>query len=95
VPPYAETREYVRRALVAYHGSAAGLGAATLPPLVGGDFRGVSLRAPRAVPARLVTLDRETRLLSNAGPARRVAPVLGRVEPEPAADSSGARALRP
>jgi hypothetical protein len=81
VPPYAETQEYVRRALVAYHGTSIGLGAGTPGPMIGGSFRGVPTRMAIAAAFAKVRVDKGARLLSNAGPARRVSPVLGRTEP--------------
>jgi hypothetical protein len=81
IPPYAETQEYVRRALVAYRRTSVGLSVVGRPPVVGGDFRGIPTHVTAA---RIVRLDRGARQLSNvnAGPAHRAAPVLGRVDPD-------------
>jgi len=78
VPPYAETREYVRRALVAYRGTPA-------PPL-GGGFKGSPAptaapdraRLPKAVPVRVASLN-GTPVLTNTDNTDRVGPLLGRV----------------
>ncbi len=76
VPPYAETVEYVRRALVAYR--------AVAPPLVGGGFRGMPTgpyERVRGAPVKVANLD-GTPVLSNVPVAprpERAAPVLGRV----------------
>jgi hypothetical protein len=76
VPPYAETREYVRRVLVAHKG--------TSVPAIGGAFRGVptgSVRlASRAAPVRVSHVD-GTAVFSNTGdvPPAPSSPVLGRV----------------
>jgi hypothetical protein len=72
VPPYPETVEYVRRALVAYRG--------TEVEVVGGTLK----RAPRAPSRRsalveVASLDGNV-VLSNVGPTERAAPVLGRVK---------------
>lgn len=79
VPPYPETLEYVRRALVAYKGS-------PMTALLGGGFKGLEI-APAAKltsvssapPVRIQT-ENDTVLLSNMAVVRREAPVLGRVE---------------
>lgn len=77
VPPYAETREYVRRVLVAHRGVAV--------PAIGGSFRGVptgSVRlASRAAPVKVSRVD-GTAIFSNTGDvaSARPAPVLGRVQ---------------
>lgn len=77
VPPYAETREYVRRVFVAHRG--------TSVPAVSGAFRGVptgSVRlAKRAAPVKVVRVD-GTAVFSNTGDvaAVRPAPLLGRVQ---------------
>jgi soluble lytic murein transglycosylase-like protein len=78
VPPYAETREYVRRALVAWRG--------TPVPALGGGFRGTSVAsapAPAARPAgtapvRVASLN-GTPVLTNTDNTDRVGPLLGRV----------------
>jgi membrane-bound lytic murein transglycosylase MltF len=76
VPPYAETREYVRRVLVAHKG--------TSVPAIGGAFRGVptgSVRlASRAAPVRVSHVD-GTAVFSNTGdvPPAPSSPALGRV----------------
>jgi hypothetical protein len=77
VPPYAETREYVRRVLVAHRG--------TSVPAIGGAFRGVptgSVRiASRAAAVKVSRVD-GTAVFSNTGDvaSARPAPVLGRVQ---------------
>jgi len=76
VPPYPETQEYVRRAMLVYGGSGAG-------PVLSGSFKGTSASLRRA-PAAPVKLHRESGalLISNLGdlPTKgRTAPVLGRV----------------
>ncbi|HKC24005.1 MAG TPA: lytic transglycosylase domain-containing protein, partial [Thermoanaerobaculia bacterium] len=88
IPPYAETREYVRRALVAYHGTSMGLGAGATDPMIGGSFRGVPTRSAIAAAFARVRMDKGARLLSNTGLTHRVAPVLGRREPETLAAAS-------
>jgi len=78
VPPFAETREYVRRALVAYRGTRA--------PALGGGFRGsqavtAAVEKPRpakAAPVRLASLN-GTPVLTNTDNTDRVEPLLGRV----------------
>ncbi len=79
VPPFAETREYVRRALVAYRGSAA--------PVLSGGFRGMptgadtaAVRAPakpKAAPVRVASFNGTT-VLTNVADVDRVGPLLGR-----------------
>jgi len=77
VPPFAETREYVRRALVAYRGAPA-------PPL-GGGFRGSraatsaaeKARPAKAAPVRVASLNGTT-VLTNTDNTDRVEPLLGR-----------------
>ena len=75
VPPYAETREYVRRVLVAHRGEPM--------PEVGGPFRGVPTgsvrRAPRAAPVTVFRVD-GTAVFSNTGVVASApsSPVLGR-----------------
>ncbi|MHB8800456.1 MAG: lytic transglycosylase domain-containing protein [Thermoanaerobaculia bacterium] len=78
VPPYPETREYVRRAMLVFGGSASGL------PVLSGGFKGASIVPARKVPSTPVKLHRGTDglVLSNQGdPSRsgRSAPVLGRM----------------
>jgi hypothetical protein len=77
IPPFAETREYVRRALVALRGEA--------PPALGGGFRGsptASARAPerpaRTSPVRVASLN-GVPFLTNTDNTDRVEPVLGRI----------------
>lgn len=75
VPPYRETREYIRRVLVARHGEGAAV------PAIGGGFRGTatgSLARPASV--RVSSQD-GTPVLSNTAVdlAERRAPALGRV----------------
>ena len=73
IPPFAETREYVRRALVAYRGAPAA-------PL-GGGFRGMAApagRTPAAAPVRVASLNGTT-VLTNVEGVDRVGPLLGRV----------------
>lgn len=77
VPPYPETREYVRRVLVAHHG--------TTVPAIGGGFRGVPTGSVRrATLATPVTVSHEagTTVFSNTGvvASGRPAPILGRVQ---------------
>ena len=78
VPPYAETREYVRRTMLVYGGD----GSASAPLLAGG-FKGMSPAATRRSPASPVKLHRGggVLLISNLGdlpaPGKRE-PVLGR-----------------
>jgi len=76
VPPYPETQEYVRRAMLVYGGPGVG-------PVLGGTFKG-SATSPRRASAAPVKLRRGdgVLLISNLGdlPAQgRTAPVLGRV----------------
>lgn len=78
VPPYPETQEYVRRAMLVYGGSAAGL------PVLSGGFKGKSIAPSRTVPSTPVKLHRgsDGLVLSNQGepsPAGRSAPLLGRM----------------
>jgi len=79
VPPYPETQEYIRRALVAYGGS-------TQLPVIGGGFKGQPVgstyRVASSEPVKLQRGDSGP-LLTNAGPVRREAPVLGRVVATP------------
>ena len=76
IPPYAETREYVRRVFVAHRG--------TSVATVSGAFRGIptgSVRlATRAAPVKVSRVD-GTAVFSNTGDvaSARPAPVLGRV----------------
>ena len=77
VPPYPETQEYVRRAMLVYGGSGSG-------PVLSGGFKGMSAAAHRRAPAAPVKLHRgsDVLLISNLGDlpsAGRRAPVLGRV----------------
>lgn len=77
VPPYAETREYVRRAMLVYGGSG------TLPVLSGG-FKGMASASARRVPASPVKLHRGggQLLISNLGDLPSTgdrSPVLGRI----------------
>ncbi len=81
VPPYPETREYVRRAMLVYGVNGGGGGT-----LLGGGFRGHSvgvktgLEAPRpSVPVRLGRSDAGA-VISNLVEGPRTQPVLGRVE---------------
>jgi hypothetical protein len=79
VPPYAETREYIRRTLVAYRGSAA--------PVLSGGFRGMPTGAetasasapdqPKAAPVRVASVNGTT-VLTNTADVERVGPFLGR-----------------
>ncbi len=78
IPPFAETREYVRRALVAYRGAAA--------PVLGGGFRGqptvpeaaaARTRAARSAPVRVASVNGNL-VLTNVELTDRVAPLLGR-----------------
>jgi hypothetical protein len=78
IPPYAETREYVRRALVAYRGAPG--------PLLGGGFRGRTTAteaaaakppAARGAPVRVASVNGTT-VLTNVDPTERVEPLLGR-----------------
>lgn len=79
VPPYPETQEYVRRAMLVYSGSASG------PPVLSGGFKGKSIAPSRTVvPSIPVKLHRgaDGLVLSNQGePSRsaRSAPLLGRM----------------
>ena len=73
VPPYPETREYVRRAMLVYGGEG---------PVLGGGFRGraVGAAAPRqAAPVRLARSETGA-VISNAAGGARVLPLLGHVE---------------
>jgi soluble lytic murein transglycosylase-like protein len=76
VPPYAETREYIRRILVADRGTAA--------PVLSGGFRGTpagasAARAPArpAAPVRVASVNGTT-VLTNVALVERFEPVLGR-----------------
>lgn len=77
IPPFAETREYVRRALVALRGGAL--------PALGGGFRsspagttGVSDRRARPSAVRIASVN-GTPFLTNTDNTDRVGPLLGRV----------------
>jgi len=75
VPPYRETREYIRRVLVARHGEG-GIG-----PAIGGGFRGTPTgRPPRTAAIRVSSLNGMA-VLSNTAVdlSERQAPALGRV----------------
>ena len=77
VPPYPETQEYVRRAMLVYGGTS------QAPTLTGG-FKGMSIAPARRVSSSPVKLHRGdgVLLISNLGShasAGRTAPVLGRV----------------
>jgi hypothetical protein len=75
VPPYRETREYIRRVLVARHGES-GIG-----PAIGGGFRGTPTGPLlRTAPIRVSSLNGMA-VLSNTAVdlTERQAPVLGRV----------------
>ncbi len=79
VPPYPETHEYVRRAMLVYAGAGGG-------QLLGGGFRGrttavsAGLGTPRSsAPVRLGRSDGGA-VISNAIESPRTEPVLGRVE---------------
>ena len=79
VPPYAETREYVRRAMLVYGGDG---GSPT--PVLSGGFKGMSAASVRRTPTAPVKLHRDggVLLISNLGSLAsggRAAPVLGRV----------------
>ncbi len=77
VPPFAETREYVRRALVAYRGVPA--------PVLGGGFKGqptapeaaARTRAVRSAPVRVASVNGNL-VLTNVELTDRVTPLLGR-----------------
>ena len=78
VPPYPETQEYVRRAMLVYGGSVTGL------PVLSGGFKGRSIAPSRTVSSTPVKLHRDADglVLSNQGePSRsgRTAPLLGRM----------------
>lgn len=77
VPPYRETQEYVRRAMLVYGESASG-------PTLSGGFKGMPVASSRQKPSAPVRLQRGSGvlLISNLGdvPSRRgPSPVLGRV----------------
>ena len=77
VPPYPETQEYVRRAMLVYGGSGA-------DAALSGGFKGMPTASARRAPAAPVKLQRAdgALLISNLGdlPAKgRTVPVLGRV----------------
>ena len=79
VPPYPETREYVRRAMLVYGVGGSG-------PLLGGGFRGHAAGAPAGSgalrPAAAVRLGRSDggAVISNVAESPRSEPVLGRVQ---------------
>ena len=75
VPPYRETREYIRRVLVARHGEGAAL------PAIGGGFRGTPTGPVVRTALVRVTSQNGTRVFSNTAVdfAERQAPALGRV----------------
>jgi hypothetical protein len=75
VPPYRETREYIRRVLVARHGEN-GIG-----PAFGGGFRGTPTKPSPRVAAIRVSSMNGMAVLSNTAVeiTERQAPVLGRV----------------
>ncbi len=75
VPPYRETREYIRRVLVARHGE----GAAS--PAIGGGFRGTKTGPVLRTSSVRVSNQNGTRVFSNTAVefAERQAPALGRV----------------
>jgi hypothetical protein len=75
VPPYPETREYIRRVLVARHGE----GAAS--PSIGGGFRGTPTGSVVSAASVRVSSQNGTPVLSNTAVdlAERQAPALGRV----------------
>jgi hypothetical protein len=73
IPPYPETREYVRRAMLVYGGEG---------PVLAGGFRGRAVGAAaarQAAPVRLARSDAGA-VISNAVEGARAQPVLGRVE---------------
>jgi hypothetical protein len=77
VPPYPETQEYVRRAMLVYGGAATG-------PVLSGGFKGMATASSRKAPSAPVKLHRGAGvlLISNLGdvPSRTGrSPVLGRV----------------
>ena len=78
IPPYPETQEYVRRAMLVYGGSG------SAAPVLAGGFKGMSTAPSARVPSAPVKLHRASGvlLISNLGdlPGKgRTAPVLGRV----------------
>jgi len=76
IPPFAETREYVRRVLVALNGATA--------PSLGGGFRGLTspsgspVATSKAAPVRVANVN-GTPTLTNTDNTDRVGPQLGRV----------------
>jgi hypothetical protein len=76
IPPYAETREYVRRVLVALNGAP--------PTSLGGGFRGLTSTAgapaakAKGAPIRVANVN-GTPTLTNTDSSDRVGPQLGRV----------------
>ena len=75
VPPYRETREYIRRVLVARHGEGAAI------PAIGGGFRGTPTGSVVRTASVRVSNQNGTPVLSNTAVdlAERQAPALGRV----------------
>jgi hypothetical protein len=75
VPPYRETREYIRRVLVARHGEG-GIG-----PVIGGGFRGTPTGPPARTAAIRVSSLNGMAVLSNTAVdiTERQAPALGRM----------------
>ncbi len=75
VPPYRETREYIRRVLVARHGEGASF------PTIGGGFRGTRTGPVLRSAAVRVSNQNGTRVFSNTAVevAERQPPALGRV----------------
>ena len=75
VPPFRETREYIRRVLVARHGEGA------LQPSIGGGFRGTPTGPVVRTASIRVSSPDGTTMLSNTAVdrAERQAPALGRV----------------
>ena len=75
VPPFRETREYIRRVLVARHGEGAAI------PAIGGGFRGTPTGSVVRTASVRVSSQNGTPVLSNTAVdlAERQAPALGRV----------------
>ena len=76
VPPYRETREYIRRVLVARHGEGG-----TASPAIGGGFRGTPTGSVVRTASVRVSSQNGTPVLSNTAVdlTERQAPALGRV----------------